>query len=73
MERIEPRGSRTKAGDHLKHQQEWDIGGGRTAASALPQLTVGRRAVVGAKAAVIGDVPDSATAVGVPARATPGS
>ncbi len=42
-------------------------------ASVLPGVTVGRQAVVGANAAVIGDVPDSATAVGVPARATPGS
>ena len=42
-------------------------------ASVLPGLTVGPQAVIGANAAVISDVPDSATAVGVPARATPGS
>jgi sugar O-acyltransferase (sialic acid O-acetyltransferase NeuD family) len=41
-------------------------------ASVLPGVTVGRRAVVGANAAVIEDVSDFVTAVGVPARATPG-
>jgi sugar O-acyltransferase (sialic acid O-acetyltransferase NeuD family) len=42
-------------------------------ASVLPGVTIGREAVVGANAAVIGDVPDFVTVVGVPARATPGS
>jgi len=42
-------------------------------ASVLPGVTVGRQTVVGANAAVIDDVPDSATAVGVPARAARGS
>jgi len=42
-------------------------------ASVLPGVTVGRQAIVGANAAVIDDVPDSATALGVPARSNPGS
>ena len=37
-------------------------------AAVLPGVTVGRQAVVGANAAVIGDVPDFVTTVGVPAR-----
>ena len=37
-------------------------------ASVLPRVSVGREATVGASAAVIEDVPDFATAVGVPAR-----
>ncbi len=59
-----------KLGGHVKLGDYSLIGMG---ASVLPGITVGRQAVVGANAAVIGDVPDFVTAVGVPARVTPGS
>ncbi len=37
-------------------------------ASAIPGVTIGRRAVVGAGATVVSDVPDDVTVVGTPAR-----
>jgi carbonic anhydrase/acetyltransferase-like protein (isoleucine patch superfamily) len=37
-------------------------------ASVLPGISVGQKSVVGANAAVVAVVPDSATAIGVPAR-----
>jgi acetyltransferase EpsM len=37
-------------------------------ASAIPGVTIGRRAVVGAGATVVEDVPDDVTVVGTPAR-----
>jgi acetyltransferase-like isoleucine patch superfamily enzyme len=39
-----------------------------TGASAIPGVRIGRRAVVGAGATVITDVPDDTTVVGTPAR-----
>jgi serine O-acetyltransferase len=42
-----------------------DIGAG---AKVLGGITVGKRSIIGANAVVIRDVPDNATAVGVPAR-----
>ena len=39
-----------------------------TGASVIPGVRIGRDAVVGAGAAVIGDVPPGSTAVGVPAK-----
>ncbi|MEW6234677.1 MAG: acetyltransferase [Candidatus Omnitrophota bacterium] len=40
-------------------------------AVVLPNLKIGRNVIVGGGAAVIGDLPDSVTAVGVPARIIP--
>ena len=56
-----------RLGGHVRLEDYSLIGMG---ASVLPGVTVGRQAVVGANAAVIGDVEDLATVVGVPARTT---
>jgi len=54
-----------RLGGHVRVGDYSLIGMGAT---VLPRVTVGERAVVGANAAVIHDIPDDVTAVGVPAR-----
>jgi sugar O-acyltransferase (sialic acid O-acetyltransferase NeuD family) len=43
-----------------------------TGAAVIPGRTIGRRAIVGAGATVIHDIPDDATAIGCPARVIKG-
>ena len=55
----------------------WDHTGsnaalGRAGAKIVGSVTIGSRVRIGANAVVIADVPDGATAVGVPARNIPG-